>query len=400
MGLDSQSNLDQVAQSMILSDPQDGSSGKGVDVPGRTSKPSSAAPAGQSDGVLDQSDDRQGEDTPPENERAPIQRDPGDEDDGETSQNTIMDDADTSDDDDSDEGSSSDEDDEGDRSEDYDPLDDALAADHERDADTDDKGEIDASKLGDDTKLSVTVDGEDQIVTLGDLKRRYAGEGAIEKRLQAATEARTRAFEDYERGRQLTQQVLEGFGSLMFRRTVEAPSDELLNSNPAAYTRQKALYDRETEALQQAQGQLYQLTTQLDQVFEQQKQAHRQQAAQKLREIMPVFNDPVKGPKVRDALVSAAKEIGYTDEQIAACDDPLMFKTVALAARELRRLKGTKVVPNKTVSRTMTKKAAPKVSSDKRRQDAAFAKARKTGKVDDVAETMIIQAPRKKRTMA
>lgn len=315
--------------------------------------------------------------------------------------NSILDDADegSEDDDASDDAGTQDKGGE----EDDDPLSLALGdADHERD-DNPDGDVIDASKLGDDAKLSVTVDGEDQVVTLGELKRRYAGEGAIEKRLQAATEARTQAEEDYARSNELVKTVLSQFGQLMFRRTVQEPDPSLLDRAPAQFYKQKELFDKETAMLTKAQQDLYAMTMQVDEVFNQNRQAQRQQAAQQLRQIMPVFNDPVKGPKVKAALIEAAKEIGYTDAQIAACEDPLMFKTVALAARELRRMKGIKVEKQTPPARSMQKQGQNKGSqpnSAKRQEQAVMQRARKTGSVDDIALTMIEQPSRKKRRMA
>lgn len=281
-------------------------------------------------------------------------------------------------------------------------ADDDDADDTERDADTDEDDDNDTPKLRDTDKVSVTVDGEDVQVTLGELKRRYAGEGAIEKRLQAATEARTKAVEDYQRGRQLTEQVFQQFGNMMFRRTVPEPDLETLNSNPPAYMRQKALYDAETQAITQAQSQIYELTQALDEAQEKARLEHRQQAAAKLRQIMPVFNDPVRGPKVKDALIEAAKEIGYTEAEIAACTDPLMFKTMALAARELRRSKGTSVEKSKEKTRTLakvSKKSAPP-DSNLRREREAMQRAKKTGSIDDVAAAMVVTPRRKTRNIA
>lgn len=275
-----------------------------------------------------------------------------------------------------------------------------YAADHERDEDTGDDTAIDTSKLGDDVKLSVTVDGEEREVTLGDLKRRYAGEGAIESRLQAATEARKQALDDYERSSGLMKEVLTNFGQMMFRRTVPEPTPQLAEQNPAAFLKQKQMFDDETAAIQTAQQQLYQMTMQVDQMHQQNQQARRQQAAQELRRIMPVFNDPVNGPKVRDALIDTARKIGYTDEQIAACDDPLLYKTMAYAAREIRRMEAVTVDKSKSKPRAMKKTGtgAQKDSAAKR-QAEAMQRAKRTGSVDDVAATMIVAPQRKTRSM-
>lgn len=269
-------------------------------------------------------------------------------------------------------------------------------ADEEGDGDGEDDA-ANAKPLGDDTKLSVTVDGEEQEVTLGELKRRYAGEGAIEKRLQIATESRNSAVKDYERMQVLTTNALKKFGENLFRRMVQEPTEELRRSNPTEYLLRKDLFDKETAAIQTAHSELYGLMQQIDQHAEQVRQQVRQQAQNHLFEIMPVFKDKVKGPKVRDALIETAREIGYSDKEIEECTDPLMFKVMALAARELRRQKGMKATPVKEQVRTMKKQSNQKQTPTVQRQEAAaLSRARKTGSLDDIAAAMVV-APRKQR---
>lgn len=271
-----------------------------------------------------------------------------------------------------------------------------TTADEERDADEESDDDDNNTSLGDDRKVTVTVDGEEVDVTLGELKRRYAGEGAIEKRLQQATEARKVATQDYQKMQQLTQVMLAEMGQNLFRRVIEKPTDEFRRANPTQYLLQMDQYNREGVALQAAQSRLMQITQQVDEQMETVRQAHRQEAAKRLFEIMPVFRDKVKGPKVRDALISAAKEIGYTEQEIADCTDPLMFKTVALAARELRRMKGMKAEVVKEKTRTIKAKASkPMQSSAKRQETQALVRARKSGKIDDIALSMLQPAKRR-----
>lgn len=309
----------------------------------------------------------------------------------------------TPDDDQDDDQYQDEDDDEDGSSDDDDPLagvfDDDGADENSRD-DEDDEGEpLDASKLGDDVKLSVTVDGEEQEVTLGELKRRYAGNGAIEKRLQEATEARNAAAEDYQKGKQIVEAVFQNFGQALFRRTVPQPEPELLDTNPAAYMRQKEMFDRETTALTQSHMQLQKMMNEVDAINQRQAQERRKQASQQLRQLMPVFNDPVKGPKVRDAIISAAKEIGFTDADISMAEHPLIFKTMALAARELRRQKMAKMEKVTPKERTLRGKGSTKTikgTAQKRQQKAIVDKARSTGALDDVAATLIQPAPKKR----
>ena len=276
--------------------------------------------------------------------------------------------------------------------EDYgDPLDNLFDddADHDRGDSPEDDG-FDTSKLGDGVKLSVTVDGEEQEVTLGELKRRYAGEGAIEKRLQQVTETRKKVFDDYEKQTALATQVMQNFGQLLFRRTISPPNEALLNSNPALYIQRKEAYEKEGQALAAAQQQLHGMMQELDGHIEEQRKAVRVAAAQELRRIMPAIADPVRGPKLTAALRDAAREIGYSDADIAACTDPLMFKTMALAARELRRAKGTTVQKQKENPRTLKSAASKSVPSAQRRQQDALSRAAKSGSIDDIAASMIV----------
>ena len=141
------------------------------------------------------------------------------------------------------------------------------------------------------------------------------------------------------------------------------------------------------------------LMGQLDQANTQATQQRRAAASVELRRVMPVFNDPVKGPKVREVLVQAAMEIGFTREAISQCEDPLIFKAVALAARELRRQSGakvTKVTPKPRTLQSGGTRNKPASTISQRNERDTIAKAKASGSVDDVAQTMIVKQPRKR----
>jgi len=129
-----------------------------------------------------------------------------------------------------DETEDQDEDEDGD---DYSP-DEEDAEDYD---DTDDVIELDDS-----AKFRVTVDGEEEVVSLADLKRRYAGEGAIEKRLQQATEARKVTLEQARSNRDFTQKLVSTFGELLLTPEVPKPDPQLLNDDFQEYVRQDALH--------------------------------------------------------------------------------------------------------------------------------------------------------------
>ena len=92
------------------------------------------------------------------------------------------------------------------------------------DADEADDENFETFQLTDDTLVSVTVDGQDKEVRLADLKRAYSGEGAIEKRLQLATETKKQAEnlkvqveQELNTGRQNLVKAFSAFESLMFQ---------------------------------------------------------------------------------------------------------------------------------------------------------------------------------------
>lgn len=266
-------------------------------------------------------------------------------------------------------------------------------ADHEGD-DEGDGDTIDTSKLGENAKFSVKVDGEDVEVTLGDLKRRYAGEAAIDKRIQAATEQRNAATKIHDETRELAALVLKSFGDNLFRRTVPAPTAELRATNYQQYLMQKELYENEGQALQKQQLELYNLMQGMDAHRAETQAQLRNEARERLHKMMPVFKDPVKGPKVEKILVDTALEIGYTMDDVRACTDPLMFKLMGLAARELARQKGQTVTQKKPKARALPKNGKNRdvMSNQQRRASDAARRAQKTGSLDDVAESMIVSS--------
>lgn len=282
-----------------------------------------------------------------------------------------------------------------------DDLDALFGDDADQDRDEEGEGEaFDTSQLGEDTTFSVTVDGEEQQVTLGDLKRRYAGEGAIERRLQQATETRQKTVEDYEKSKTLVTNVLEQLGQALFRRTVPEPDAAMKAQNPQAYYEQKEMYDAETSRLQQMHGGLYTTMQKLDKLHSDARAERRREAHAELLRLMPVFKDPVKGPKAKQVIVEAAREIGYTDAMIAASEDPLMFKTMALAAKELRRQRLAKATPVQEKKRTMKKagKNQSPQTAAKRQETRLLERARKTRNLADIEASLLqtVKTPRRR----
>ena len=254
-------------------------------------------------------------------------------------------------------------------------------------------------ELADDAQIAVTVDGESQVTTIAELKKRYAGEGAIEKRLQEATELRKVAVQQVAQNRDKLVEVLNAVGGILFTPTLSAPDPTLARTDPGAFLEQQTLYQNEVAMLAARKEKLQSALVEADQAVATSKTSMRQDEAAKLRVALPVLNDPVRGPKVQKAILSAAKDIyGFSDVDIAAATDHRIFVVMADAMRYRKLIAKSQARPVSTDPRTIR----PSGGSNKSRESGAIKmdkakmkRARETGKADDVAATMLVRKPRR-----
>lgn len=266
----------------------------------------------------------------------------------------------------------------------------------------------DAYELTDDTVLEVTVDGEQKEVTLADLKRAYSGEGAIEKRLQEATlqrkeveTERQQVQTELQQGRERLVKAFQSFDHLMFQPRVQKPDVQLQQTNPQQYLIQMERYRDDQEQLNQRRGQVQKAMQQYEQQQAQELNQRRQQEAQKLVEVMPQLQDPVKGQEVRDLILEGAAAYGFSQEEIGQAVDHRLFQMAADAAAYRRLKSGTKAEQKPTQQANKTRvirpggqKAVTASKARSRQQQAAVQRAKQSGRPEDVAATMLTRKPR------
>ncbi len=253
-------------------------------------------------------------------------------------------------------------------------------------------------ELADDAQIAVTVDGESQVTTIAELKKRYAGEGAIEKRLQEATELRKTAVQQVAHNRDKLVEVLNAVGGILFTPTIAQPDPTLARTDPGAFLEQKTLYDNEVAMLADRKQKLQTALVAADTEVANSRTNMRAEEAAKLRAALPVLNDPVRGPKVQAAILSAAKEIyGFSDVDIAAAADHRIFVMAADAMRYRKMIAKNHARPVTNKPRTIRPSGGsnkPRASVEAKRDKAVFKRARETGKTDDIAATLLIRKPR------
>lgn len=273
-------------------------------------------------------------------------------------------------------------------------------------ADADDEN-FETFQLTDDVLVPVTVDGEVREVTLADLKRAFSGEGAIEKRLQIATETKKQAEslkvaaeQELHTGRQNLVKAFSAFESLMFQPQVSQPDPALQATNPTQYLLQMEAWRAEQAALQDKRSKVQQAITLFQQQEAQREQMMKAQAAQKLVEAMPALADPVEGPKIQRMMIEGARAYGFSDAELAQIVDERMYFVLADAAayRQLKaKGQAAPKVPAKAaqVMRPGPTQAVASATAAARQQKAALETARKSGRVEDIAATMLVRKPKR-----
>jgi hypothetical protein len=253
----------------------------------------------------------------------------------------------------------------------------------------------------------VTVDGEGREVTLADLKRAYSGEGAIEKRLQVATETKKQAEslkvqveQELNSGRQNLVKAFTAFESLMFQSQVPQPNPALQQTNPTQYLIQLENWRAEQGELQEKRSKVQQAVSLFQQQEAEQLNQMKANAAHRLVEAMPVLRDPVKGPEIQRMMVDAARAYQFNDAELSEIVDHRLYLVLADAAA-YRQLKAKgQAAPQKQTKATVTmrpgtSKTVAAASSIARNQKAALETARKSGRVEDIAATMLVRKPKR-----
>lgn len=250
--------------------------------------------------------------------------------------------------------------------------------------------------------VRVKVDGEEKEVTISDLKKAYSAEGAIDKRLQEATEARNaaqtemaplvatvRAMHDR------LAHVYEHYNQVMFTPQVEMPDPSLIETDPILYNRQQALWQQDQARIQHEQAQMQQTLQATQQIYDEQQKEVLKTEKEALLRRMPGLKKPTVAKAFRERIAKVAADHGFTTEEVAMAADHRLL-TLAAEAAAYRELKSKLAAPKPqatTKRRTMPAKgdnrqhqSSRKANQQRRLKD----KARNSGSVDDVALTLLI----------
>jgi hypothetical protein len=261
-----------------------------------------------------------------------------------------------------------------------------------------------SSQEDEELEFDIPVDGEIKKVTLKELKSTYSGEGAIEKRLQQATETK----------KEVQQQLVSLYDAnkatldkLQMLDEALAPYAEpninwelLRQQNPEQYllAREEQRQFQERRALVQRDA--TEAQTKQEQLHSQAMEMYLNDQALQLADKLPELADPNKSPVLMDRIKKAVKHFGYEEQELKDVTDHRVFVVLDYASKYLdllnrkAGLKTTNAEPSATLKTAASKPAS---NTSKKREETILNKARKSGHPDDVAQTLFMPPRRSTR---
>lgn len=265
---------------------------------------------------------------------------------------------------------------------------------------------VDPAQLTDDLKLTVTVDGKETQVTLGELRRNYSGEKAIAGRLQEATEARNAAKAELasvqaeataERAR--LAKAMSALQQMLLTPRVKLPDPALQRTDAAKYLLQMEHYRQDQARLASVQSTINKALETVEEDKARVTEAQMEQEMQKLLTAIPAMRDPQKAPVVQSTIMEAATAAGFSLDEIKGAVDHRLFvlamkaglydKLMARRTSHQQVQQKETVLPTGAGGNSATVKGARQQPMRQRAPSKPNAPA---GSVDAVAASLIIQA--------
>lgn len=253
----------------------------------------------------------------------------------------------------------------------------------------------------DDYTIEVVVDGKPAEVTLRELKQSYSGTQYIAKQVQQAVEYRKTYETTAQQAQAVLQQEVQHLQAIqeVWKKfaTPQVNLEELKYRDPQAYALKRVELMDAQEKAQKIEAEIQNKMQQQAQFEAQSRQQRVQEETSILLQKLPALADPQKAPVVMGKIREVAQSYGVSDDELNALDGhvPVLILAELAWRREqmsniearLQRPTGDQPRP-KTLIRPNA--AQPAQSSQKRLQAEILNRARKSGKPDDVAATLLV----------
>lgn len=285
------------------------------------------------------------------------------------------------------------------------PEADDQAEEEEAEAEGEEQPEEEAPKNLDEYTVDVVIDGKPSEVTLGELKRNYSGAKYVERNIQEAVEYRKANEAATYRTYAVLQQQVDHLNAIeeVWNKfaTPQADLESLRHQNPQAYALKRVELIEAQEKAQKIQQEISNRQSQQAEIVAHAKAQRVEDETRILLQKLPALADPQKAPVVMGKIREVAQSYGVSDDELNGLDGhvPLMvlaelaWRRDQMAGIEARMKRPTGDQPRpKTLLRPGT--AKPAQSSAKKLEAQLLTRARKSGKPDDVAATLLVARKR------
>jgi len=200
---------------------------------------------------------------------------------------------------------------------------------NESDAESDDESEVEQDEDGDEQEqptYRVKAAGEEREVTLNELIKSYQLGTDYTKKSQAVAEER-KAVESERQAVQEAKQMRDTYAQRleMIEQMLQPQQEEnleyLKETDPIGYSVKVAEMVQREKQLAAVQAERSRINQQQEQDRQAQMQSVVAEEMQKLSSFIPEFSDPDKGEAIRNDIRAFGKQIGFSDNELAAVYD-------------------------------------------------------------------------------
>lgn len=258
-------------------------------------------------------------------------------------------------------------------------------------------------------ELDVTIDGEERKVTIKDLKDKYSFAGAIDKRLQEVTEGRNHIQKQANALSEVYTHMsarLQALDSILEK--VEAPQvnlDELRVKDPTRYLFEKERLRDVQEKRARVHAEQQKLQTQQEELQQAALIEYSRNEAMELGKVDPEFANPTTARPAMQKMVEGAAYYKFTPAEVngvmdhralLVLKDALKWRAqVEKQTKDAKTVETAKIVP-KLLMKPGVKKASTAKTTEQKNMQALMKKARSSGKIEDIAATLIVKQTRQR----
>ena len=237
--------------------------------------------------------------------------------------------------------------------------------------------------------ITVKVNGQEEQVTLENLKQGYSGQKYVQQGMQDVAAQKKEAEAVYTALNNERQQMAELYQQLQnggFTPEPIKPTKEDFDADPIGYMQKNLEYEEQMTSYNQQMAQLEQVSQQQSQAQQTAMKAHLQEQMQILQKDIPDFADSKKATAIRERLIQAGtNHYGYTNDEIAQITDARAIKVLHDAWKYQDIISGKSKAKVKTSSaKPVVKPGAKKIATPNAKiRSRQQAKLKETGSIDD-----------------